>query len=136
MGPGLAPPHGQRCVQKQHPLIRPGFQTAVGRDGDAQIPDQLPEDVLQRWRLGHPSGHGKGQAVGLPRPVVGILPQEHHLGLGVGSALQRFEDLVHIGVDRAVAVLLDQKLPQGQVVFLAKFPRQKLIPVIAQMHCH
>ena len=45
---------------------------------DAEVVFDFREDVLQRGRHRHAGAHRKAQTVGLARPVIRILAQDHH----------------------------------------------------------
>ena len=55
------------------------IQIAMIRGAHTQVAGQFLEDIAQRRRDAHPFRHGKGQPMGLARPVIGILPQYHNL---------------------------------------------------------
>ncbi len=65
-------------IKQQHPLISPSLQTATGRDRNRQIPFNLLVDIAQRrWNF-FTLGNRKTQPVRLPRPVIGVLPENHN----------------------------------------------------------
>ena len=81
MAVGLARLHSQHRVEEEDALPGPVDEAAVLSGRQTQIGLPLPVDVCQRGRQLDAGGHRKGQAVGLPRPVIGVLAQNHHLHL-------------------------------------------------------
>ena len=80
MGMRLSSLYRQHGVQQQHALLGPVLQKAVLRhDKAGNIVHQLLVDVLQRWWNANAGLDRKRQPVRLTWPVVGILPQDHHL---------------------------------------------------------
>ena len=74
VGIGLLGPNRQHRVEHQHPLASPTLQAAVARRLNAQIVPQLLIDVNQRRRDPLALLHRKAQAMGLPRPMIRVLP--------------------------------------------------------------
>src|SRR5690606_11381582 len=136
VGVGLPAPHRQHGVEQQDALASPVLQAAVVRDRAADVLVELLEDVWQRRRRRDPGLHRKAQAVSLSRPVVRVLAQDHHFGIGVGRVVKGVENVVHVGVDRVAAVLLDQERPERLVVGLLELVRQQLGPVVLEHRRH
>ena len=125
--PGLA--DRQRRVEQQHTLARPVVEASVAGRRDAQVGLELLEDVLQRRRRWYPPAHREAQAVRLPGAVVRVLAQDHGLDLGVRGQVQRGEDLVGWGVDRASPPLGGDELLELAPVGLGELPPQDGVPI-------
>ena len=112
MGVGHARLHRQHRIEQQHPLGGPGLQEAVtGCDKTRQIPLHLLVDVDQGGRRAHPGQHGEAEAVGLIRPVIGVLSQDHHLDTVQLGQLEGIEHLGGRGVNHLARFPL---LPDGR----------------------
>jgi hypothetical protein len=79
---------------------------------------QLLVDVHQRRRHAHPFGHREAQPVRLPRPVIGVLPEDHHLDRLERGQLERAQPLAARRIDRLARVFLGAQ-PAAQP---ARFP--------------
>ena len=77
MAVGLAGIHGEYRVDQQHTGARPGDQAACLRRRKAEIGFTLFIDIAQAAGQRNAGAHGKGQAVGLFRLMVGILSQNN-----------------------------------------------------------
>ncbi|MCU1303393.1 MAG: hypothetical protein JWQ87_3677, partial [Candidatus Sulfotelmatobacter sp.] len=89
---------------------------------------QLLEDVHQRRRKARAGAHGETEAVRLARVVVGVLAEQKHIDVFVGSELQR---VVHIPLGRehlVLASLLGYKLREVMEIRLADLIGQQIFP--------
>mmetsp|Transcript_19034 Transcript_19034/g.39104 ORF Transcript_19034/g.39104 Transcript_19034/m.39104 type:complete len:260 (+) Transcript_19034:41-820(+) len=93
----LALSHRQDVVDHQHPLPGPTLEVTVGRDRvkgrDVRVVLQLLVDVPERRGGLDAPADGKAEAVGLPGPVVRVLPHDHQLDIGKGTKVQRGKDV-------------------------------------------
>ena len=126
---GLPGPHGQRGVEQQHALACPALEVAVRRDGRRRGRRQLLVDVDQRRRDAHPALHREAQPVGLPRAVVRILAEDHHLGVGVRREVQRGEHLVGGGIHRVRRRSAATNAWRSLPVRLVELAPQQRVPV-------
>ena len=103
----------QRVVEQQHALPRPFAQIAMRGARDAEVGFQLLVDVHEAWRDLHPFGHCEAQAHRLPRPMIGILPEDHDLHRVERGQFERRQAAAARRIDRfARALFLDQESAQ------------------------
>ena len=126
--------HGEHRVEQQHPLPGPGLEAAVAGVGNAEIALEFPVDVRQRGRHAHTLRDAEAQAVGLTRPVVRILAEDEHLGLGERGEVQRRKDLFRRGKHGGVGALVPQEFLEFGPVGLVELGPEKRIPVCHQRH--
>lgn len=98
--------HRQRVVQKQHALPRPAFQIARSRRRNAAIGLKLFVNIPERGRQRYPIGHRKAQAMRLPRPVIRVLPQDHHFDRLQRCQLKRAQPAAARRIDHLAGRLL------------------------------
>ena len=135
MGASLALGHRQHRVEQQYALICPALQRAMGRYRLAQIALDFLEDILQRGGRPHTRRHRETQAMGLPRPVVGVLADDHHLDPAQRRAVQRVEDQRPRRIDLLASGLLgQQELTQLLHVGLFELVTEGLLPVLGQLY--
>ncbi len=136
MGIGGMRTHGQNRVQHEHTLLRPVHQITVVRHAAADIVMKLLVNVdkggrqrLLRWQ------HGKTQAVCLPRLVVRILSQDHHLHLCERCQMQCVENILRRRIDNLCLILPLYKGIKLTIIGLPEFTLQSRQPVIGNP-CH
>ena len=107
---GLMGAHGEGGVEQQHPLVGPALQIAVGGwYVGAEVGVYLFNYVHQRRRHGYAVGHGKAEAHGLPRLVIGILAENDDLHLVERGAVEGGEDVGTFGIAGIVGAVFDEE---------------------------
>ena len=97
-------PDGEYGVQQEYALFGPGSETAVIRDLEPHIVMQLLVDILQGgWDI-HPFLYREAEPVSLPRFVIGILTDDHHLHPGKGRQMQGVEDVLCRRIDHPLGI--------------------------------
>mmetsp|Transcript_45237 Transcript_45237/g.115762 ORF Transcript_45237/g.115762 Transcript_45237/m.115762 type:complete len:310 (-) Transcript_45237:202-1131(-) len=76
---GLVRAHCQHRVEHEYSLRCPLLQVAVRHDAAPAVRGQLLIDVQQARGALSVGRHAEAEAHGLAGPVVGVLPQDHHL---------------------------------------------------------
>src|SRR5204863_1141090 len=111
------------------------FEEAVPRGRDAEVALQLLVDVDQARRRSDALADREAQAVGLARPVIGILPQDDDPHLFQRSQVERPEPLA-AGREDALARLLlaDQPAPKRAHVIAVELAFERLQPTRVQLH--
>ena len=100
MAPRQARLDGQRIVEQQHALPCPRAEVAVRRARKAEIGFALLVDVHQAGRHLYARWHRKAQAHRLPRTVVRVLAEDHHLHPVERCQLERLQPHPARRVDR------------------------------------
>lgn len=98
--------NGEGGVEQQHATFCPGRQIPVCGNGDSQVGMEFLEDVHQRWWRWNVVLHGEAETMCLTRAMVRILPQYHHLRIGVRRAMKGGKDVVMSGIHRVVRTLV------------------------------
>ena len=101
VGVGLGLPHREAGVEHEHALLRPLAQAAVGGalEGDLGVLLELLVHVEEGRGRGDAALDAEGEAVGLARAVVGVLPNDDD-GHGIeGAEVEGREDFVDWGKD-------------------------------------
>lgn len=129
---GFIPLHRERHVEQQDTLTCPTLEVAVLGGPDAEVRVQFFVNVDEGRRPGDALGYREAQAVGLPRLVVRVLPEDDDPGVRVPGETEGAEHLflwrVH-GVLSALVAKEDlQRFPVGLVALTA----QQFMPVIRQ----
>ena len=70
----------------------------------------------------------------MPLSVVGVLPEYYHLYVGIRRAFERIENIVHIGIYPARAILLRKKHAQSLVAFALKILFQQFVPIVSYVY--
>ena len=126
---GLVRPYRQGGVEQQHALPRPAVEVASQGDGHPDVGMQLLEDVDQRGRELYAGLHRETESVGLPRLVVRVLPENHHLHLVKRREVEGVENLRTGRKDGKLLFLCHQealqllKVGRGKLVGQLAFPR-------------
>ena len=131
---GLTAAHGQGGVEQQDALLGPGDQAAGVRRGQAHIILQLGENILQAGRQRHARPHRKTQPLGLSRAVIGVLPEQDGLDVGVGRVAQGVKDVLHGRIDLVFSVLLLEDAADLCVIFRVELVRKQRVPVVSNLY--
>ena len=129
MGVGRALLHGQHGVQQQHTLPRPRRQVGVGSTTGAELTLQLLKDVAQTRRSLAAVRHREGKPHGLPRLMVGVLPQNDRPHRCSRAGAERRKDILRCGVDGPFRRSRRHKGVQFGKVRLCALLRKKRLPV-------
>ena len=128
--------YGQRGVQQKHALVCPtGKVTAFGYR-NAQVVLNLLEDVLEGRRKCHPVVHREAQAVRLPRSVVRVLPDDHHLRLVERTKVEGIEDQFAGRVYLCTRIFGPHEVGQLDEIVLLKLRLQLLFPGFFYLYIH
>ena len=92
--------HGQRGIEQKHALTGPAGKVAVSGERGSRIVGDLLEYVDERRGHLDARSHGEAKAVGLTRPVIGILTDYDHLGVVERRGIEGGENLGARGIDR------------------------------------
>lgn len=99
------------------------------RNRATQVVPQLLEDVAERWWSRDATAHRETQAMGLVRPVVRVLAEDHDAHVAIRREVQRGEHVVVGWIHRALPALVGHELLQFLPVGLVEFGAQERIPV-------
>ena len=121
--------HGKGGVEQKYAMIGPAGKVAA-RAGhrSAVFALQLLIDVDERRRRRRGRQHRKAQPVRLMGPVVGILPDYHHLDLIEWGAVERLENELGGRVARALGVFGAHETGQFRKVGAVELRLQHLRP--------
>ncbi len=120
---------GEHRIQQQHSTVRPRNQAAMSGRLDTEVALEFSVDVDQRRRHLDTRRHRETQALRLPRSVVGILPEDHHLDAVEGRAVERVEDQLRRWIDLlAGSQFAAQELAQ-RLHLLRQQLRQQALPL-------
>mgnify|MGYP006916595373 CR=1 FL=1 len=126
--------HGERRVHEEHALVRPLGEIARPGRVEAQVAFELLEDIFERRRFFNAFLHRKAQPVRLPRLVVGVLPQQHRLDLLKRREAEAVIEVVHIGVDDIVRILVLQKFADLLIALIREEGSERLLPIAEVDH--
>ena len=121
--------HRERRVHQQDALFCPFREIARLHDGTAQIVVQFLHHVFQRRGLRNAVMNGETKAVCLSFVVVGVLPQKHRFHVCIGRIAKAVEDVVHIGVDDMMTVLLNEKGTDFLIALVLEERGERLFPI-------
>lgn len=125
----LVCPHGEHGVQQQNSLAGPSVKVAMIRRRHPKIGFEFLVNVSQRRRDLHPTANRETQAMGLAGPVIGVLTEDQHLGLGIWSEAQRSEHRVVWREDLKCSPLVLNKSLKLRPIWLVELLTQDRIPV-------
>lgn len=128
--------HGQRGVEQQHALLCPAYKASALRHRRAQVVLNLFEYVDKRWRKRHAVAHREAQSLSLPRLVVGVLSEYHHLNLVERAQVEGVEDKSSRRIARMVAVFVVYKVDKIGKVRLFKLTANMLFPRLFYLYVH
>lgn len=96
----------------------------------------LFKDVLKRRRHPHPFVYRKGKTGGLPRAVVRVLAQYHHLDRIERTQVECAKNIFRIGIYRFFSIFIVHEARQGTKILLIKFMRKMRLPRRLDLHAH
>ena len=133
---GLVLAYGEHRVEQQHPLLGPAVKVAARGVGRPRVVAHLLEDVLQRRREGDAVAHREAEPVGLPRTVVGVLPDDDHLEPLEGALVEGAEDVAAARIDASRGVLLAHEAGQLGEIGLLELGFEDGFPIGGDSYIH
>lgn len=128
--------HRQGGVEQQHALLGPAAQTAALGSGPPEVVLDFLENILQRRGLRHAVGHRETEALGLPRLMVGVLPDDDHLDAAERAQVEGVEYLRAGRVTRAGTVSSAHKVGERGKIGLVELRLQLLPPAFFNIDFH
>ena len=122
-------PHCQRGVEKQNSLIRPSSQIPTSqRYVKSQVAVYLLDDIHQRRRHLHSLRDTEAESMRLPRLMIRVLSQNHHLHLVERGAVEGGEDVATLRIAGVLGSLLDKEFLELGKVWRLKLRFEDLQP--------
>src|SRR3989344_1571276 len=126
--------HRERRVQQENSLRGPARKVGVATHRVPEVRFELLENILERRRRRDARVDRKAQAIGLPRPVVRVLPEYDDLHRLERALVKCAENIFRSGVHRRFQVLLAYELREIFEVVLLKLAGEFLLPASADFH--